>query len=308
MHKAIWPMTCALLALTSACRKAEQEPSDRPRLTPNVVLSDVTFHSASLNRDMPYRVVMPASIPAGVRFPAVYLLHGGSGNFRDWTNYTDVARFAERGLILVVPDADDSWYTNSAKRPHDRYEDYITQDLVADVETRFPAATGRASRAILGISMGGFGAVKVALRHPELYAFVGGLSSALDAPGRPFSVARIGQYRHYRSIFGPVDSAIRRDNDPFVLASSADPAKMPYFFLTCGDTEGLLATNGSFADLLEKRHFAHEFHVVRGGHNWNQWNAHLDDCFASLLKHLGAEFVPQSPPDFPHSFLPQSLP
>jgi S-formylglutathione hydrolase FrmB len=249
-------------------------------------MHDVTFHSACLIRDVPYRVVMPASIPTGVKFPVVYLLHGANGSFRDWSNETDVTRFAERGLILVMPDGDESWYTNSAERPRDRYEDYITQDLVADVEARFPAATRRESRAIIGVSMGGFGAVKLALRHPDVYAFAGGLSSALDAPGRPFSISRIGQYRHYRSIFGPVDSASRRDNDPFVLASSADPSKMPYFFLTCGNKEGLLATNRSFARLLAERHFPYEFHVAVGGHDWQQWNGGLDAVFSSLFDHL----------------------
>lgn len=248
-------------------------------------MHDVTFRSSTLNRDTPYRVIMPANVSPGL--PVVYLLHGGGGNFRDWSNNSDVARFAERGLILVMPDADESYYTNSAEHPQDRYEDYIVQDLIADVETRFPVATGRTNRAIIGISMGGFGAVKLALHHPALFAFAGGLSSALDVPGRPFSIARIGQYRHYRSIFGPWRSATRHDNDPFVLAGSADPAKMPYFYLTCGEQEGLLPTNRSFANLLEQRHFRYEFHIVAGGHNWPQWNARLDDCFNSLLGHLG---------------------
>ncbi|PYX33998.1 MAG: hypothetical protein DMG81_20535 [Acidobacteria bacterium] len=121
-------------------------------------------------------------------------------------------------MVLVMPDGDESWYTNSAERPQDRYEDYITQDLVADVENRFPAAAGRAHRAVMGVSMGGFGAVKLALRHPELYAFAGGLSAALDAPGRPFSVARIGQYRHYRSIFGAAGQRRRCCKDALLLS------------------------------------------------------------------------------------------
>jgi S-formylglutathione hydrolase FrmB len=250
-------------------------------------MRDVTFHSAALNREMPYRVVMPVSVPTGVKFPVVYLLHGGAGNFRDWTNYSDVARFAERGLILVMPDGDESYYTNSADHPEQRYEDYIVKDLLADVETRFPIASDRAHRAMAGLSMGGFGAVKLSLKHPELFSFAAGLSSAIDVPTRPFSIRRIGQWRHHRSIFGPAGGASQRANDPFVLAKSADPAQTPYFYLTCGDAEGLLLSNRSFAHLLEERHFAHEFHVVHGGHNWNQWNARLNDCFDSLLKHLG---------------------
>jgi putative tributyrin esterase len=280
---------CALLALTAACRNGEPRPFiDHPQLSPEVALQDITFHSASLNRDMRYRVIAPASVSPEVKLPVVYLLHGGGGGFRDWSNYTDVARFAERGLILVMPEGDESYYTNSAEHPSEKYEDYIVRDIIADVEARFPTTSDRGHRAIMGVSMGGFGAVKLALHHPELFAFVGGLSSALDVPSRPFSVKRISQWQHHRSIFGPWGSATRRDNDPFVLVRSGDPAKTPYFYLTCGDAEGLLPTNRSFANLLEQLHFRSEFHLVPGGHNWNQWNARLDDCFDSLLKHLGA--------------------
>ena len=277
---------CISLMSWTACSNQEgAAPADHPRLTPNVVMRDVIFHSAALNRDTPYRVVEPANVGAGTKLPVVYLLHGGGGNFRDWSNDSDVAGFAERGLILVMPEADESYYTNSAERPQDRYEDYIVTDLASDVETRFPAATGRRNRSVLGISMGGFGAVKLALRHPDVYVFAGGLSSALDVPSRPFSITRIQQWRHHRSIFGPWGSSTRHDNDPFVLARSADPARTPYLFLSCGEQEGLLPANRSFATLLERRHLDHEFHTIPGGHDWNQWNGWLGDCFQSLLAH-----------------------
>jgi len=219
-----------MLAVTSACHKNSEQVSDHPRLTPKVVLRDVSFHSAALNREMSYRVLLPAAMPPGTKLPAVYLLHGGNGGFRDWSNDSDVARFAEEGLILVMPEGDESYYTNSAEHPQDRYEDYIVNDLIADVETRFPVASGQEKRAVVGVSMGGFGAVNLALRHPNLFAFVGGLSSAIDVPSRPFSFHRIGQWRHHESIFGPWGSSTRRDSDPFVLAHSADPAKVPISF------------------------------------------------------------------------------
>ena len=275
-----------MLAVTSACHKNSEQVSDHPRLTPKVVPRDVSFHSAALNRVMSYRVLLPAAMPPGTKLPAVYLLHGGNGGFRDWSNDSDVARFAEEGLILVMPEGDESYYTNSAEHPQDRYEDYIVNDLIADVETRFPVASGQEKRAVVGVSMGGFGAVNLALRHPNLFAFVGGLSSAIDVPSRPFSFHRIGQWRHHESIFGPWGSSTRRDNDPFVLAHFADPAKVPYFFLTCGDREGLLPANRRFTKLLQERGFHYEFHVVSGGHDWNQWNARLEDCFRSLRQHL----------------------
>jgi putative tributyrin esterase len=136
--------------------------------------------------------------------------------------------------------------------------------------------------------MGGFGAVKLALSHPELFVFAGGISSAIDVPSRPFSIKRIGQWRHHASIFGPWGSQSRRNNDPFVLARSADPAKTPYLLLTCGDREGLLPANRSFAALLGQRRFRHELHVVSGGHDWNQWDQRLPSVFQSLFQHLGS--------------------
>jgi len=276
-------LIAVVLLLSVGCRKNDTTPkADHPRLTPNVAILDVTFHSASLNREMPYRVILPVSVKQGERLPVVYLLHGGGGGFRDWSNDSDVARFAEAGLILVMPEGASSYYTNAVDPPQDRYEDYIVQDLIADVESRLPVETGRPNRAIVGVSMGGFGAVKLALRHPEVFIFVGGISSAIDVPRRPFTIKRLSQSRHYGAIFGAAGSQTRRDNDPFVLARTADPAVLPYFFLTCGEQEGLLPANREFADLLARRHFRFDFHTAPGNHDWNQWNAWLPTLFQSL--------------------------
>jgi S-formylglutathione hydrolase FrmB len=252
------------------------------------MMRDGTFHSVALNRDMQYRVILPANILNGTKLPVVYLLHGGDGSFRDWSNYSDVARFAEQGFVLVMPEGDESYYVNSAGRAQDRYEDYIVNDLITDVESKFPTAVGRANRAIIGVSMGGYGAVKLALSHPELFVFAGGISPAIDVPSRPFSIKRIQQWRHHSSIFGPWGSQVRRNGDPFVLARSADPAKTPYLFLTCGEQEGLLPANRNFGALLEHRHFRYEFHIVPGGHDWNQWDERLPGVFQSLFEHMGS--------------------
>lgn len=282
-------VTVFVLIISVSCtRKAQQSVADHPRLTPNVTMRDVTFRSAALDRDMQYRVILPVTIPAGKKMPVVYLLHGGDSGFRDWSNYSDVARFAERGLILIMPQGDDSYYTNAADRPEDRYEDYIVSDLIGDVEQRFPASVGRANRAIVGVSMGGFGAVKLALKHPDLFAFSAGLSSAVDVPTRPYSILRTRQWRRHRSIFGPWGSQGQKENDPFSLARSVDPARVPYLYLTCGDREGLLPANRRLAAILDARNFQYEFHVVRGGHDWAHWNQQLEDCFRRLLQHVSS--------------------
>ncbi len=289
---ALWLLVSLVLAsiaagwfLTSRRKPPEVIIADHPRLTAGVALRDVTFFSPALQRDMHYRVLLPEN--AGSRkLPVVYLLHGGDGTFRDWSNYSNVAQFAAEGLLLVMPQGDYSYYTNAVLRPQDRYEDYIVNDLAANVESRFPASTDRAGRAIAGVSMGGFGAVKLALRHPEKYHFVGALSAAIDVPRRPFTWRRLNQSRSYREMFGPDGSETRRANDPFRIAANVDPKSVPYFYLTCGRKEGLLAPNREFAALLDRYKIAHEFHDVTGGHDWNQWNAQLPGLFESLRRKL----------------------
>ncbi|MBV9181081.1 MAG: hypothetical protein JO356_07205 [Acidobacteria bacterium] len=275
-------MLIGCLAVLSACN--QQLPPDRPRLTAGVIMRDVVFRSASLHRDMPYRVVLP-STRVNQKMPVVYLLHGGGGNFHDWTNYSDVARFAEWGLILVMPEGDDSYYTNSAEKPQNRWEDYIIRDLVDDVERRFSMADS-SQRAVVGVSMGGFGAIKITLRHPQLFSFAAGLSPALDVPSRPFSLKRMRQWRFHRSIFGAWGGIIQNENDPFILARSANPEHIPFLFLTCGEQEGLFDANRRFARLLGKRTFRYEFQSGPGGHDWNQWNTRLSMVFDRLSDHL----------------------
>ncbi|HEY4764516.1 MAG TPA: alpha/beta hydrolase family protein [Candidatus Sulfotelmatobacter sp.] len=280
-----------ILVLSAGCRNHEVgEPPDHPRLTPNLTLQDVTFRSSALHRDMQCRVVWPLKVAPGRKLQVVYLLHGSGGGFRDWTNYSDVAGFAESGYVLVMPEGGASYYTNAVDPTEDRYEDYIVQDLISEVENKFPVAPGRRNRAIVGVSMGGFGAVKLALRHPELFIFAGGISSAIDVPRRTFSLKRLQQSRHYSAIFGPSGSPTRRNNDPFVLARTANVEAAPYFFLTCGEQEGLLPANREFAALLAQLRFRFEFHTVRGGHDWNQWNAWLPQVFQSL----GEQMPPQA--------------
>lgn len=218
--------------------------ADDPRLAPGVTMRDVTFHSHALNREMQYRVFLPEN--AGARkLPVVYLLHGGGGTFRDWSNYSDVARFAAGALLLVMPQGDNS-----------------------------------------GVSMGGIGAVRLALVYPERFAFAGALSPAIDVPRRRFTWRRLNQSRHFEELFGPEGGETRRNNDPFLLVAKADVKALPYFYITCGKQEGLIAPNREFAALLQRSGIAHEFHAVSGGHEWIRWDDDLPGLFAALRKSL----------------------
>ncbi len=135
--------------------------------------------------------------------------------------------------------------------------------------------------------MGGFGAIKIALSHPDLFAFVGALSPAIDVTRRPLSIKRVQQYQALAAIFGPWGSQSRRDNDPFVIVQSVNGAAAPYVFLSCGDGEGLLPANRQFGAILRARQLPHEFHVAPSGHDWRQWNGLLPEVFESLQKNIG---------------------
>src|SRR6201999_2417529 len=108
------------LAFTSCSQEKPAKPFvDHPQLIAGVKLVDVTFHSAALDRDMQYRAMLPAQIIAGQKLPVIYLLHGNDGGFRDWSNYSDVAKYAEQGLILIMPEGNSSYYMNSFDHPQD---------------------------------------------------------------------------------------------------------------------------------------------------------------------------------------------
>lgn len=275
-----------LMAAGAGKRSVDAKPADYPRLAPGVELRDIVFRSRALGREMPCRAFLPAKIEPDRRLPVVYLLHGQDGHFTDWSNKTDVAQYAARGLILVMPQGDSSYYSNWVSKKNNAYENYLVDDMIAEVESRFPALQTRTGRAIVGVSMGGFGAVRLALTRPELYCFAGGISSAVDVPSRPFNWKHIGQSLLFRSIFGPVGSKRRRQHDPFLLARAADPAAIPYLYLTACDPERLLEPNRRFAALLAELGFTHEFHILSGRHKWEDWAGQIGGVFESLPRHV----------------------
>jgi S-formylglutathione hydrolase FrmB len=276
----------AVIGTFIGCHSHPMEMTDHPRSFPGVRTEDVNFFSSALNRNVEYRVYVPQNTPPSVRLSAVYLLHGCGTSFRDWSNYSDVGTYASKGLILVMVDGACSYYMNEALSPADKYEDYFIHDLITDAESRFPVRPRRENRAIVGVSMGGFAAVRLALTHPELFAFAGAISPAIDVPARSFSLRRWSQSVRFRTIFGPTGSEIRIQSDPFVLVKSAEPDRTPYLYVTAGEQEPLLPPIVRFTTLLKARKFAYEFHTAPGGHDWTEWDRQIPGCFASLLTQL----------------------
>ena len=276
---------CGALAIVG-CRPDAQHRPEHPYVANGVVMKDVVFHSAALNREMPYRVFLPGHINAGTKLAVVYLLHGGNGSFRDWSDDSTVSNYSTKNLILVMPEGEFSYYMNAAENPADRFEDYTFGDLITDVESRFPAAKARNQRALIGKSMGGFAAIKIAMTRPDLFSFVAALSPPIDITHRQFKLRRSGEWWRIRKIFGPLGSEARRARDPNILVQTTDPNRTPYLYITAGQNEPLLAPVRAFATRLTTLHLKHEFHAKPGGHDWNEWNSQLDGCFESMMQHI----------------------
>ncbi len=264
-----------------------------PMATPPRIV-DETFQSEALGRQMKYRVLLPAGYDqAPRRYATLYLLHGLSGDFTDWETRSRLIDHV-RGLplMVVMPDGQDAWYTNSASEPRDRFEDYIVRDLLRDVDAKFRTVQARYMRAIAGLSMGGYGALKLGLKYPGTFQFVGSFSGALKVAADPEFGKPTGPnanakfFEQMQRIFGPAGSKTRLENDVYLLAAKADPARMPFFYVDCGTEDGLLQANREFVALLTKQKIAYEYRERPGAHSWAYWDHQLPEMLRVMREQM----------------------
>ena len=235
-----------------------------------------------------YRIVVPTVAP-GECLPVLYFLHGINSSPAEVTQQSEIVRLAAQSrLIVVIPDGKFSYYTNALHKRHARWEDAITQELPRDVAERFPVRGGRDSTGIAGISMGGYGAAKLALKHPDMYSFAGTMSGALEITRRPLSLKRWGQSWRILTIFGS-GTETRMDEDVFVLlAKTADPKNMTWF-VSSGALDPLHDVAERFSRELLRRGTPVRSMSTPGGHDWADWNAVLPELFAAAGKRAGGQ-------------------
>jgi putative tributyrin esterase len=246
---------------------------------------DESFRSDSLGRDGHYRILLPIDYSRGGRFPVLYLLHGLYGDDRNWETRTGLKNYARNlPLLIVMPDADDSWYTNSATVPQDKFEDFIAKDLIAEIDGKYRTIRERRGRAIAGLSMGGYGAVKMALEYPNLFAFAGSLSGALNA-AENLDTLRPEFRAKLLEVFGNDGSPTRAENDVFLLLKkTSDQTALPYLYLACGTSDSFLDTNRAFVLQLSSRKIAYEYHETPGGHTWEYWDSALQPMLQAIQR------------------------
>jgi S-formylglutathione hydrolase FrmB len=209
----------------------------------------------------------------------IYLLHGLGGHFDNWTDKTQIAEYAkDHKFIIVTPEGGDGWYTDSATVPNDKYETYIIQDLLPEVEGRFRIVTDRDHRFIAGLSMGGYGAVKFAMKYPDKFALAGSFSGVLDAAtadDKEYGLASVVTKSIF-DVFGPIGSKTRTENDLFRMVRELSPEKLkslPFIYMGCGTEDKLCSQNNhDLLALLNEEKVPHEYRELPATHSWVFWD------------------------------------
>lgn len=239
---------------------------------------------------MPYRILLPRDYSGSTRaYPVLYLLHGLTGDHQNWTTKTRLAEYAaDLPLVIVMPAGENQWYSNAADGSG-RFEDYILDDLQADVSRKYRIVKSRAGRAIAGLSMGGYGALKLALKRPADFAVAGSFSGAFDATrGTLDPLIGAVEGARLKGIFGPAGSRARQENDVFTLVASLRTTSAPFLYVDCGTTDPFIHTNRELAAALKKAGAAHEYHEATGGHSWDYWDRRVSEFLRVLMTKLSS--------------------
>lgn len=224
--------------------------------------------SVSMKKEIKAVVIKPDSYASGKRFPVVYLLHGYSGNYSNWIEKVPgIKEDADRYQVLIVcPDGGfGSWYWNSPVDPAFQYETYVAEELVSLIDRQYKTITGAAGRAITGLSMGGHGALYLALKHPEVYGAAGSMSGGVDI--RPFPnnwdmAKRLGSYASNKALW--------EENTVMNLLHLAQPGK-PALIIDCGTADFFFEVNERLHQELLYRNIPHDYITRPGSHNWEYW-------------------------------------
>jgi len=262
----------------------------------NARVQTVPFQSQLVGTSLPYNVVLPVNyhLPASreKRYPVVYLLHGLFGHYDNWTTKTRLTDYtATYEVIIVTPEGNNGWYTDSQLAPKEQYESYILKELIPDVDRRFRTISDRSGRAIAGLSMGGYGAIKFGVKYPAMFAFAGSMSGAMNAASwtREEMAGLPAIWNSLHQVFGDEAGQVRLSNDlPKRIRdmSSQEIAALPFIYLDCGTEDPLFPSNRSFAELLVSRKIPHEYRQRPGGHSWTYWDAQVQEILKLAMKKM----------------------
>jgi len=219
-------------------------------------------------------------------FPVFYLLHGLSDDYTIWLRRSRIEPYV-RGLplIVVMPDGFRGFYTNNEEGP--AFADYMARELPEQIERSFPAVRAREGRAVGGLSMGGYGALRLGLGFPDRYVSVVSHSGALLAGTQRFG--RDGAYAmEFRQVFG--DNPAGSEHDLPALAKRArERGLLPKISFDCGTEDSLIEDNRTLHRELEKAGIPHAYHEYPGSHTWDYWDARVQEAIRFHCEALGID-------------------
>jgi S-formylglutathione hydrolase FrmB len=231
----------------------------------------VSIPSVAMQRSFDATVVLPDDYARGnraQRFPVIYVLHGSGGSYADWTSNTRIGKLADRyHVVLVMPDGGhESWYIDSPYDKRSRYETYVGSEVVSYIDTHFRTIASRDARAITGLSMGGFGALRIALDRRDTFGAAGSISGAVDprnCEDEPGIADVFGDPERHASFWNSnaiVDSA--QDFEHAHIALTID----------CGVSDSFVQSNRTLHDKLVELGVPHDYAERPGGHDWSYWS------------------------------------
>jgi S-formylglutathione hydrolase FrmB len=266
------------------------------------VIEKQTIKSTILGKEVNYTVYLPADYATSERtYPVVYLLHGFTDDNTGWVQFGEVNRYADKAIadgtippmIIVMPNGDSSFYIN-AYDGKENYEDFFVKEFMPAVEKIFRIKAEKKYRGIGGLSMGGYGTLVYALKHPDLFAAAAPFSAAVwddDAitamPEQNYNVV-IGK------LFGRDLKGKNRltktwyENSVLKIVADRNPEdlKKVRFWIDCGDDDFLIKGNCLLHIALTEKKIPHEFRVRDGAHNWTYWRTGITDA----LQFIGDSF------------------
>jgi len=249
------------------------------------------FFSQVLGLMSTMTVILPDPEPLGadvsppirqVRYPTLYLLHGLSDDHTAWQRRTAIERYVEGlNLAVVMPGADRSYYTDSVTGQ--RYWTYISAEVPSLARHFFPLSEDRNENYVAGLSMGGYGAFKLALTYPERYAAAASLSGALDVVRLAQDEQAAGQ-SELKHIFGEANALAGSSNDLFSLVEQIveQGRPRPHLYQWCGTEDFLYADNVRFREHAKSLGLVVTYEEGPGGHEWSCWDAHIQQVVAWL--------------------------
>ena len=211
--------------------------------------------------------------PEGKKYRTLYLFHGYTGDDSDWIRGSGIERYAdEYNMAVIMPNCRNSFYSDYG--PGHEYFSYIVSEIVPFAEKMFPLLRGRENRFTAGLSMGGYGAFKIAMSRPDLFSAAASLSGAVDIEGivSGESVAKVD----FTTLFGDLSKIGESEHSLFHLLEKGKEAMGDMrFFQTCGTEDSLYSMNVKFKEYMEKTKLDYTYAEGSGGHDWNFWDERI---------------------------------